>query len=192
MSKWITGLYLIQWLYHSPLPVKPEITQFETSTASHKVCQNDVIKFSCLADANPPVISYQLFENSTANLDTNTSSLWFRNMSTGGVFIYKCVANSTLGTAHSEWIAVSVNGKWLFYSMSFFPTLEKYARLMYMTTCDNVYLLYDYELAPWQQCKVFFKIEPHYIVCRFIFSWRKDRLQELLRIMGSDKRNLPE
>ena len=124
MSKRIIGSHLIQWLWHVPLPVKPEITQFETSAASHKVCQNNVIKFSCLADANPPVISYQLFENSTANLDTNTSSLWFRKMSTGGVFIYKCVANSTLGTAHSEWIAVSVNGKWLFYIMSFFSNLS--------------------------------------------------------------------
>nr|XP_058956773.1 peroxidasin homolog [Pocillopora verrucosa] len=89
---------------------KPEITQFQTSAANHKVCRNDVIKFSCSADANPPVISYQLFENNTAILDKNLSGMWLRNMSIRGVFIHKCVVNNTLGTVHSEWIAVSVNG----------------------------------------------------------------------------------
>ena len=88
--------------------------QFQTSAANHKVCRNDVIKFSCSADANPPVISYQLFENNTAILDKNLSGMWLRSMSIRGVFIHKCVVNNTLGTVHSEWIAVSVNGKGLY------------------------------------------------------------------------------
>ncbi|XP_022803126.1 hemicentin-1-like [Stylophora pistillata] len=86
----------------------PEITQFTTSAVHHKVCQYGVIIFNCAADACPPVTSYQLFENDIAVLDTNTSGMWSRNMSTRGVFMYKCVANNTYGTGISETIPVRV------------------------------------------------------------------------------------
>ena len=46
--------------------------------------QNYGISFNCSAEANPSVTSYQLFENDTAILDTNTSGIWSRNMSTRG------------------------------------------------------------------------------------------------------------
>ena len=98
------------WACHIVLPVKPEIKQFTTSAARHTACQSDVISFKCSADANPSV-TYQLFENDTAILDTNNSGMWSRNMSTRGVFIYKCVANNTYGTGNSEKIAVHVYGK---------------------------------------------------------------------------------
>ncbi|PFX17681.1 Peroxidasin [Stylophora pistillata] len=88
--------------------VGPEITQFTTSAVHHKVCQYGVIIFNCAADACPPVTSYQLFENDIAVLDTNTSGMWSRNMSTRGVFMYKCVANNTYGTGISETIPVRV------------------------------------------------------------------------------------
>ncbi|XP_022793689.1 hemicentin-2-like [Stylophora pistillata] len=87
---------------------KPEITQFKTSAVHHKVCQNDVISLNCAADAYPPVTSYQLYENDTAILYTNTSGIWSRNMSTKGVFIYKCRANSTYGTGKSGTIPIHV------------------------------------------------------------------------------------
>ncbi|XP_022793275.1 hemicentin-1-like [Stylophora pistillata] len=86
----------------------PELTQFTTSAVHHKVCQNDVISLNCAADAYPPVTSYQLFENGSAILDTNTSGMWSRNMSTMGVFIYKCFANNTYETGNSERILINV------------------------------------------------------------------------------------
>ena len=83
---------------------------FKTSAANHTACQNDVISFNCSADANPSVMSHQLFENDSAILDINTSGMWSKNMSTRGVFIYKCEANNTYGTGNSERIAVHVYG----------------------------------------------------------------------------------
>ena len=111
MSQWIFFSWVTKWPCHIVFPVKPEIKQFTTSAASHTVCQNDVINFNCSAEANPLVTSYQLFENDTAILDS--SGMWSRNMSTRGVFIYKCVANNTYGTGNRENIAVRVYGKWL-------------------------------------------------------------------------------
>ncbi|RMX55013.1 hypothetical protein pdam_00020776, partial [Pocillopora damicornis] len=88
--------------------VKPEIKQFKTSAANYTACQDDVISLNCSANANPLVTSYQLFENDTAILDTDNSGMWSRNMSTRGVFIYKCMASNTYGTGNSEKIAVHV------------------------------------------------------------------------------------
>ena len=109
MSEWIVCSWVTKWPCHIVLPVKPEIKQFTTSAASHTVCQNDVISFNCSAEANPLLTSYQLFENDTAILES--SGMWSRNMSTRGMFIYKCVANNTYGTGNSENIAVRVYGK---------------------------------------------------------------------------------
>ena len=40
------------------------------SAVNNKACKGDVVNFTCSADANPAVSSYQLFENDTAILDT--------------------------------------------------------------------------------------------------------------------------
>ena len=105
-------LYLVcSWLNSSIILDKPENVQLQTSAAYNKACQGDVISFNCSADANPSVTSYQLFENDTAILDTNPSGMWSRNLTSGGMFIYKCVANNTLGSEHSTSVAVTVNSK---------------------------------------------------------------------------------
>ena len=89
---------------------KPENFKFVASETG--VCQDKVINFTCSADGNPAVDTYQLFENNTLVTDgTNSRGMWNRTMSTGGVFIYKCVANNTAGTGQSETLTVTVNGE---------------------------------------------------------------------------------
>ena len=74
------------------------------------VCKDDVISFTCSADGNPAVHTYQLFENETLVSD-GSDGIWNRTMSTGGVFAYKCVAINIVGTQQRENVAVTVNGK---------------------------------------------------------------------------------
>jgi len=89
---------------------KPENFQFAASEM--KVCQGKVITFTCSADGNPAVHTYQLFENDVLVTDgSNSHGMWNRTMSTGGVFIYKCVANNSAGIGQSESVTVTVNGE---------------------------------------------------------------------------------
>ena len=92
---------------------KPESVELKTSAADKKSCQGDVISINCSAVANPSVTSYQLLENDTAILDT--SGRWSRTFTTGGVFIYKCVANNSLGTGQSASVTTTVNGNGILF-----------------------------------------------------------------------------
>jgi len=101
----------------------PENVQIETSVTDKKVCEGETISINCSADAVPPEISYQLLENGSVVSDT--SGMWSRTLSSGRVFIYKCVANNSLGSTESENVTVTVNGKQLFllttkYCVGFF------------------------------------------------------------------------
>ena len=95
----------------SVLPVlnidPPENVTFAASKVT--VCKDEVINFTCSADGNPTVHTYQLVGNDT--LVSNSEGIWSRTMSTEGVFVYKCVANNTVGTQQSENVTVTVNGK---------------------------------------------------------------------------------
>ena len=73
------------------------------------ICQGDVFNLSCSADGDPPVHSYSLFENDTL-LNTSDSSVVTRTASAGGVLVYRCEANNTVGTANVS-TTVTVNGK---------------------------------------------------------------------------------
>jgi len=76
-----------------------------------RVCQDDVVSFTCSALGDPVVHTYQLYRNDTLVIDGSSSSgVWSRALSTGGMFIYKCVANNTVGTAESMSVPVTVNG----------------------------------------------------------------------------------
>ena len=88
--------------------------KLETSAADNKACRGDVISINCSADAVPSVTSYQLFENDIAILDM--SGTWTRNFTTNGTFIYKCVANNSLGTGQSASVTVTVNGNFVSFS----------------------------------------------------------------------------
>ena len=87
--------------------------QLTTSAANNKACQGNVISINCSADANPSVTSYRLFENDAAILDTNPSGMWSKNLTSAGMFIYKCVANNSVGSMYSTNVTVYVivNGK---------------------------------------------------------------------------------
>ena len=77
----------------------------------NKACTREVISFNCSANANPGVTLYQLFENETAILNTSASGMWNKTLESEGVFVYKCVANNSLGSEYSMSVTVTVNGK---------------------------------------------------------------------------------
>ena len=89
------------------ISVKPENVQLTVSDSS--ICPGDVFNLSCSADGNPPVHTYLLFENNTL-LNPSGSSVVNRTASAGGVLIYRCEANNTVGTANAT-TTVTVNGK---------------------------------------------------------------------------------
>jgi len=89
--------------------------ELDTSAADNKACRGDVISITCSAEAVPSVTSYQLFENDIAILDT--SGMWNRSFTTEGIFIYKCVANNSLGTGESASVTVTVNGNFVSFPL---------------------------------------------------------------------------
>ena len=91
---------------------KPENAQLMSSATNDKACTGKVIfSFSCSANANPGVTSYQLFENETAILDTSAPGMWSRALKSEGAFVYKCVSNNSLGSEYSMNVTVTINGK---------------------------------------------------------------------------------
>ena len=86
--------------------------QLKASAVSSKACKGETISMNCSADAVPYVTSYKLLENGYVILDT--SGMWSRTLTSGGVFVYDCVANNSLGSTESESVTVTVNGKQLF------------------------------------------------------------------------------
>ena len=87
----------------------PENVELKTSVIDGKTCKGETISINCSADAVPSVTSYELFENDSVIMDT--SGMLSRTLSSGGVFVYKCVANNSLGSMESESVTVTVNGK---------------------------------------------------------------------------------
>ena len=90
---------------------KPENVQLMSSSTNDKACTGKVISFNCSANANPGVTSYQLFENKTAILNTSALGMWIKTLENEGVFVYKCVANNSLGSEYSMSVTVTVNGE---------------------------------------------------------------------------------
>ena len=76
-----------------------------------KACEGDVVGFNCSAIANPEVTSYQLFENETAILNTSATGMWRKTLESEGVFVYKCVANNSLGSEYSTSVTITVNSR---------------------------------------------------------------------------------
>ena len=89
---------------------KPENVQLMSSAMKNKACQGEVITFNCSADAKPAVTSYQLYKNDTAMV-ANSSGVWREILESGRVFVYKCVANNSVGSTYSTDVTFSVNGK---------------------------------------------------------------------------------
>ena len=81
----------------------------KTSAVDGKTCKEETIRINCSANAVPSVTSYELFENDSMIM--GTSGMWSKTVSSGGVYIYKCVANNSLGSTESESATVTINGK---------------------------------------------------------------------------------
>lgn len=74
------------------------------------VCRGSTVKFTCIADANPPVHTYVLFKNGT-RVRTDKSGTWTKIMNSSGKFIFKCEAHSSKGTGTSKDTLLNVDGK---------------------------------------------------------------------------------
>ena len=76
------------------------------------VCKGEFIFFNCSANSKPAVHSYLLYKNGTmVNKGGSWGGVWFLTMETGGVFVYRCKVNNSIGTAMSESVSITVNGK---------------------------------------------------------------------------------
>ena len=78
---------------------------------NNTACKGRVISFNCTADAHPAVTSYQLFENEIAIFNTSATGMWSKSLEKEGEFVYKCVANNSVGSEYSMSVTVTVNGK---------------------------------------------------------------------------------
>ena len=76
------------------------------------VCKGESIFLNCSANSKPAVHSYQLYENGNMVSEGYIGGgVWLRTMATGGVFVYKCKVTNSIGTAMSENVSITVNGK---------------------------------------------------------------------------------
>ena len=89
------------------------MVQFVASKTA--VCQGEKITFTCSANSNPAVHTYQLYVNGALVNETSSTGVWNRTMKTGGVFVYKCIVNNTVGTALSMDLSVTVKGCQFYY-----------------------------------------------------------------------------
>ena len=84
----------------------------ELMASKTTLCKGESIFLNCSATSDPAVHSYQLYENGTmVNKGYIGRGVWLRKMSTGGVFVYKCKVTNSIGTAMSENVSITVNGK---------------------------------------------------------------------------------
>ena len=88
--------------------VKPENVQLRANDSN--VCEGDVISVNCSADGNPVVHTYKLFENDTLVSNSSSPIVWTKTALSEGVFVYRCEAINTVGTANNT-TTVTVNGK---------------------------------------------------------------------------------
>ena len=91
--------------------VKPEDVQLTTNVTANKACLNNVVFFNCsAANANPPVASYQFFENDVL-FGSSSSGMFSKMVMNSGNLTYKCVANNTAGATSSQNVSITVNGE---------------------------------------------------------------------------------
>ena len=93
--------------------MEPQNIQLTVNDSSF--CQGDVFSLSCSTDRKPAVEEYQLFENDVLVSRSSSSPLiWTKTASTGGEFVYRCVAENAAGTANAT-RTIIVNGKEILY-----------------------------------------------------------------------------
>ena len=88
----------------------PEGIQLHVS--EEVVCNGTTISFNCSAEtANPMELTYQLHENNVIMFGISSTGVWNKTMKAGGVFVFKCMVNNTVGTAMSATASVTTNGE---------------------------------------------------------------------------------
>ena len=102
-KSWFDKLFAL-FLPDDPDKVKLDIVPSGT------VCRGSTIKFTCTADANPPVHTYVLFVNGTRN-STNEFGTWTKVMNSSGKFVFKCEAHSSKGNGTSRDTLLNVDGE---------------------------------------------------------------------------------
>ena len=80
-------------------------------------CQGKIVTFTCSANSDRAVHTYQLYVNGIMVNETSTTGVWNKTMITGGVFVYKCKVNNTIGTAMSENVTITVKGKHFVFNL---------------------------------------------------------------------------
>ena len=105
----------------------PENVLLTTNATTNKACQNDLVSFTCSADAVPSAMSFQLFKDNVL-MEISAPGMWVKTLSEGGMFHYKCVANNSIGSASSTNINITVNGEWDKYVGTHVNTYEWFDR----------------------------------------------------------------
>ena len=90
---------------------QPENVRLITN-ATGKVCTGVVIKFTCTAEANPPVHTYLLYENDTVIANMGISGTLIKTMENAGQFVFRCEANNSIpGIGKTVNTILTVDGK---------------------------------------------------------------------------------
>ena len=90
--------------------VKPENVNLTANVTTNETCLSWIVKFTCVADANPAVDKYFLYEDDTI-VDMDVSGVWNRPLNKSGHVMYRCKANNSRGNKTSSSISFTVGGK---------------------------------------------------------------------------------
>jgi len=89
----------------------PGNVSLNVSVSSNQVCAVVMVRFTCTAEANPPVHSYRLYENGRMIANMDGSGVWIRTLNTSGQFNYSCEAINSVGNDKSNDIPLTVGGE---------------------------------------------------------------------------------
>lgn len=73
---------------------KPDDVHLITN-ATNKVCAGIIINFTCMAEANPAVHTYLLYENDTVIYNMGLGTV-IKTMENAGHFVFRCEANNAV------------------------------------------------------------------------------------------------
>ena len=79
---------------------QPDDVHFTTNT-TNKVCVGIIINFTCIAEANPAVHTYLLYENDTVIYNMALGTLT-KTMESAGQFVFRCEANNSVQNTGSS------------------------------------------------------------------------------------------
>ena len=123
--------------------VKPENVILLATNFGDKACQDDSVSLSCSADASPPVLSYQFFENDVL-LGSNNSGMWTTSLSSNGEFIYRCDAKNLVGAANSANVSIYVGGTVTWGPLPFFPFWTPHISFSNSFTSSKKFIFYQF------------------------------------------------